>query len=72
MSINAKQSLRGKLGTGTRVEVPTTYILVDEDDNEFAAVRMDEAVNLTATAKDIRLGMTAITKEGIVVGEAVF
>lgn len=46
-----------------------TYILVDQDGNEIPAVLTDEEVDLTATAKDIRAGMTAVTDEGVVEGE---
>ena len=79
MSINAKQSLTGRLGSGslvgrlgvgTRVEVPDTYVLVDENGNELVAFLTDEEVKLTASEKtDIRTGTTAITDKGIVTGE---
>ena len=46
-----------------------TYILVDEQGNEIAAVATDEIVEITATPNDIRLGTTAVTSEGIVQGE---
>ena len=52
------------------LEVSTdTYILVDEDGNEMAAVAMDERVELTADKDlDIRSGTTAITNDGVVTG----
>jgi hypothetical protein len=47
-----------------------TYILVDENGNEIPAVLVDEPVMLTANATtDIRKGMTAVTDEGVVIGE---
>ena len=45
-----------------------TYILVDEDDNEIPAVLVDEPVEITATANDIRAGSIAVTNDGITVG----
>ena len=45
-----------------------TYILVDEDGNEIPAVLVDEPVEITATANDIRLGTTAVTNDGVTVG----
>lgn len=48
---------------------PTTYILVDEDGNQLAAIASDERVELTAKADtDIRAGTTAITNDGLVEG----
>lgn len=46
-----------------------TYILVDEDGNEFPAVLTDELVTLTATANDVRKGTTAVTDTGVITGE---
>lgn len=80
MSINFKQNLTGplsskinivgKLAIGSFVEDNTqTFILVDEDGNEIPAVFVDEEVEITATTNDIRLGTTAITGDGVVVGE---
>lgn len=45
-----------------------TYILVDDDGNEYAAVLVDEPVEITATANDIRLGTTAVTGDGVTKG----
>ena len=50
-------------------KAPATYILVDEDGNEVPAVLVDEKVDLSATANDIRLGTTAVTAEGVTSGE---
>ena len=47
---------------------PATYILVDEDGNEVPAALVDEKVDLSATANDIRLGTTAVTAEGLTEG----
>lgn len=48
-----------------------TYILVDEDGNEIPAVLIDNEVVLDATANDIREGTTAVTGDGVTVGEKV-
>lgn len=55
------------------LEAPiTSYILVDEDGNEIAAsVLVDEEITLTATANDIRINKTAITNDGLTIGEKV-
>lgn len=45
-----------------------TYILMDEDGNEIPAVLVDEPVEITATANDIRIGTTAVTGDGVTVG----
>lgn len=45
-----------------------TYILVDEDGNEIPAVLVDEPVEINATANDIRLGVTAVTGDGVTTG----
>lgn len=51
-------------------EIPTTYILVDEDGYEIPAVLTEEEVELTADpVTDIRVGMTAVTEEGVVTGQ---
>lgn len=45
-----------------------TFILVDKDGNEYPASFLNSAPVFTATANDIRKGMTAITAEGITEG----
>lgn len=47
----------------------TTYILVDEDGYEIPATLVEEEVELTATANDIRIGTTAVTDAGVIQGE---
>lgn len=47
----------------------TTFILVDKDGNEYPAVYVESDTVVTATANDIRKGTTAITSEGLIVGE---
>lgn len=47
----------------------TTFILVDEGGNEYPAVYIDSDTVITATANDIRKGITAVTSEGVVTGE---
>lgn len=46
----------------------TTFILVDEDGNEYPAIYAGSDVVCTATENDIRKGCTAMTPEGIIEG----
>jgi len=49
---------------------PETYILVDENGNEYPAVMTAKEVILTAdAATDIRKGTVAVTDKGVVTGE---
>lgn len=50
-------------------EAAKTIILRDENGNEFVAVLVDEEVDFTATADDIREGKVAATDDGVTVGE---
>ena len=50
------------------VEDVMTYMLVDSAGNEIPAILVDEKVVFTATANDIRYGMTAATEDGVTVG----
>lgn len=50
-------------------EPAKTIVLRDEDGNEFVAVLVDEEVDFTATADDIREGKVAATDDGVTVGE---
>ena len=45
-----------------------TFILIDEDNNEFTGVVVDQETVFTATAADIVAGKTAATEEGVVTG----
>lgn len=45
-----------------------TFTLVDEDNNEFTGVVVDQETVLTATAADIVAGKVAATDEGVVTG----
>lgn len=47
------------------------YILKDDYGNELVAVLTDTKPVLNATSNDIRIGVTAVTEEGITVGEKV-
>lgn len=68
--ISGSGKLTGKVTIGTVIEDKTqAFILVDEEGNEIPAVLVDEEVTITATPNDIRIGTTAITEEGVVVGE---
>lgn len=46
----------------------TTFILVDQDGNEYPAVYVDSDTVCTATANDIRKGSVAITPDGVIEG----
>lgn len=46
-----------------------TYILVDDFGHEVTAVVSDAHIILNATPNDLRLGKTAATAEGVIVGE---
>lgn len=50
-------------------EPAKTIVLRDEAGNEFVAVLVDEEVDFTATADDIREGKVAATDNGVTVGE---
>lgn len=45
-----------------------TFVLVDENNNEFTGVVVDKMTLLTATAEDIKLGKVAAVDSGIVTG----
>ena len=47
----------------------TLYLLEDESGNQLYATFVSEEVTVTATPNDIREGVTAVTEDGLVVGE---
>ena len=51
------------------VGIERTYILVDENSNEYPATFVDNETIFDATANDIRLGKVAATDIGMVTGE---
>ena len=53
----------------TTIMDSATYILVDEDGNEYPAVFVENETVFTATANDIRIGTVAASNNGVVVGE---
>lgn len=55
--------------SGSIDTLDNTYILVDENGYEIPAVLTDEEVVLTAGVNDIRIGLTAVTDDGVVIGE---
>ena len=58
------------VNSGTVTEIaPKTMVLEDADGNRVVAVLVDQEVDFTATANDIRKGMVAATDDGITVGE---
>lgn len=50
-------------------EPAKTIVLRDSEGNEFVAVLVDEEVDFTATADDIREGKVAATDDGVTVGK---
>ena len=64
-----KSKLEEIQGGGSGETIPNTIILVDQDGNECVAVLTEEETEITATKNDIRLGVTAVTNDGIVTGE---
>lgn len=56
---------------GCVVKTPDTIILVDENGNEYPAVAVDEETTFTATPNDIREGKTAVSDNGVVIGEKI-
>lgn len=57
------------IGAMTKYKTPDISILVDEDGNEYPAILTADEVVITADENDLRLGETAILKDGIGVGE---
>lgn len=55
----------------TNVEMPSTFIVTDENGNEAVASYVGEEPIFTATANDIREGAVAATKDGVTVGTKV-
>lgn len=55
----------------TNILNSATFILVDKDGNEYPASFLSSEPVFTATANDIRKGVTAITAEGLTVGTKV-
>lgn len=53
---------------GGFVMSPKTFVLVDENNNEYTGIVVDELTVFTATADDIKLGKTAGTEAGVVTG----
>lgn len=51
------------------IGIERTYILVDENGNEYPATFVDNETIFDATANDIRLGKVAATDIGMVTGE---
>lgn len=45
-----------------------TYVLIDEEGNEYPAVYLGEETVFDATANDIREGKTAVSETGVVIG----
>lgn len=58
------------VGSSAVTEItPKTMVLEDENGNRVVAVLVDQEVDFTATANDIRKGMIAATDDGVTVGE---
>lgn len=82
---NIAEKIRGKTGDAEKLtleemasiieealeKIEQTYVLVDENGNEFQAVLVDNETIFDATANDIREGKVAVTEEGVTVGTKV-
>lgn len=65
-------SVSGNVAVGTIIESEShTFVIVDEEGNEIPAVLVEDEITITATPNDIRLGATAITNNGVIVGEKI-
>ena len=62
MSIICGNLVGGIVGYGK------TFILVDENNNEFVGTVVEELTVFDATAEDIKLGKVAATDSGVVIG----
>ena len=45
-----------------------TFILVDENNNEFTGVVVDELTVFDATEEDVKLGKVAASDSGVIIG----
>lgn len=45
-----------------------TFVLVDENNNEFTGVVVDELTLFDATAEDLKLGKVAASDSGVIIG----
>lgn len=64
-----RHSNTGGSGEGSGEDVEgQTYVLIDEEGNEYPAVYLGEETVFDATANDIREGKTAVSESGVVVG----
>lgn len=71
-SVTSQGTLKGVISKPTIVgDDETVYILRDDHGNELVGVLTDSKPVLNATPNDIRIGVTAVTEEGITVGEKV-
>lgn len=66
--ITREERLLAQIVPGSSSSEDQTYIVVDENGTEVAAVATGEKVELTATANDIRIGTTAVTDDGVIEG----
>lgn len=71
-TVNSHRILKGSISKPTIVnDDDNVYILKDDYGNELVGVLSDVKPVLDATPNDIRIGVTAVTEEGITVGEKV-
>lgn len=62
MSIICGNLVGGIVGYGK------TFVLVDENNNEFTGIAVDEITVFNATAEDLKLGKVAASDSGIITG----
>ena len=53
---------------GGATDIGKTFILVDENDNEYTGVVVDELTLFNATADDLKLGKIAASDSGVITG----
>lgn len=70
--ITGSMSVSGSLAVSTVIDSSSnTFVIVDENGNEIPAILVEDEVTVSATPNDIRLGVTAITQDGLITGEKV-
>lgn len=69
-ALSGNTAVSGSLAAGTILETElNTFVITDANGNDIPAVLVDEEIVITATPNDIRKGVTAITNDGVIVGE---
>ncbi len=69
-TVEPRRVLKG-IVSKAKTDNEKVFILKDDYGNEFVGVLTDTKPVFSATSNDIRIGMTALTEEGVTVGEKV-